>query len=206
MPQPLPIVVLLSGAGRSLKNLIERSGAGRLDVEIRRVIASNSKAGGLEIARAAGIPTEVIRRNQFASDEAFGDAMFAAIRAAGARLVVLAGFMKFLPIPPDFENRVVNIHPALIPAFCGRGLYGHFVHEAVLDYGAKVSGCTVHFVDNQYDHGPILLQRVVPVEQDDTPETLAARVFAAETEALPEAIQLIAEGRVRVENRRVRVV
>jgi phosphoribosylglycinamide formyltransferase-1 len=196
---------LISGAGRSLKILIVGRAAGRRDFDFRRVIASNSKAGGLEIARAAGIPTETIRSNQFASDEAFGDAMFATIRAAGARLVVLAGFMKFLPIPPGFENRVVNIHPGLIPAFCGRGLYGHFVHEAVLDYGAKVSGCTVHFVDNQYDHGPIILQRVVPVEQDDTPETLAARVFAAETEALPEALQLIAEGRVRVENRRVRV-
>ena len=117
----------------------------------------------------------------------------------------MAGFLKFAPVPADFANRVVNIHPALIPAFCGLGYYGLRVHQAVLDYGAKISGCTVHFVDNQYDHGPIILQRVVPVEEEDTPETLAARVFAAECEALPEAIRLFAAGRVAVDGRRVRV-
>ena len=106
----------------------------------------------------------------------------------------------------DFQHRVTNIHPALIPAFCGRGFYGHRVHEAVLEYGAKVSGCTVHFVDNQYDHGPIILQRPVPVRDDDTPDTLAARVFAEECEAYPEAIRLFAEGRLRVEDRRVRII
>jgi phosphoribosylglycinamide formyltransferase-1 len=111
--------------------------------------------------------------------------------------------LTFVPIPSDFENRVLNIHPALIPAFCGRGFYGHHVHEAVLLYGAKVSGCTVHFVDNQYDHGPILLQRVVPVLDHDTPDTLAARVFEAECQAYPEALRLLGSGKVRVEGRRV---
>ncbi|MBC7351484.1 MAG: phosphoribosylglycinamide formyltransferase, partial [Thermogutta sp.] len=105
-----------------------------------------------------------------------------------------------------FENRVVNIHPALIPAFCGQGFYGLRVHQAVLDYGAKITGCTVHFADNLYDHGPIILQRVVPVLDDDTPETLAARVFAEECKAYPEAITLIAEGRVQVEGRKVRIL
>ncbi len=121
-------------------------------------------------------------------------------------LVVMGGFLKRVTIPEDFTNRVTNIHPALIPAFCGRGYYGHRVHEAVLEYGAKLSGCTVHFADNQYDHGPVILQKAVPVLDDDTPESLAARVFEAECEAYPEALQLIADGRVRVEGRRVRIL
>jgi len=115
----------------------------------------------------------------------------------------MAGFLKFVTIPTDFEWRVVNIHPALIPAVCGKGFYGLHVHKAVLDYGAKLSGCTVHFVDNQYDHGPIILQRTVPVLDDDTPESLAARVFEAECEAYPEALRWLASGRLRVEGRRV---
>ena len=117
----------------------------------------------------------------------------------------MGGFLKRITIPEDFAHRVVNIHPALIPAFCGDGFYGHRVHEAVLEYGAKLSGCTVHFADNQYDHGPVILQRAVPVLDDDTPDTLAARVFAAECAAYPEAIGLIAAGRVAVEGRRVRI-
>lgn len=117
----------------------------------------------------------------------------------------MGGFLKHVLIPADFENRVINIHPALIPAFCGRGMYGRYVHQAVLDYGAKISGCTVHFVDDQYDHGPIILQRTVPVLDDDTAEALAHRVFDAECEALPEALALIAAGRVHVEGRHVRI-
>ena len=117
----------------------------------------------------------------------------------------MGGFLKRVTIPEDFTNRVVNIHPALVPAFCGDGFYGHRVHEAVLEYGAKLSGCTVHFADNQYDHGPVIVQRAVPVLDDDTPETLAARVFEAECEAYPEALRLIAAGRVTVEGRRVRI-
>jgi phosphoribosylglycinamide formyltransferase 1 len=116
----------------------------------------------------------------------------------------MGGFLKHVLIPDDFIGKVVNIHPALIPAFCGQGFYGHRVHEAVLEYGAKVSGCTVHFVDNQYDHGPIILQRVVPVMDDDTPDSLAARVFSAECEAYPEALRLIAAGRATIDGRRVR--
>jgi folate-dependent phosphoribosylglycinamide formyltransferase PurN len=108
-------------------------------------------------------------------------------------------------IPDDFRHRVLNIHPALIPAFCGKGFYGHRVHEAVLEYGAKVSGCTVHFADTQYDHGPIVLQRAVPVLDDDTPDTLAARIFEQECEAYPEAIRLFAEGRLKIEGRKVRI-
>jgi formyltetrahydrofolate-dependent phosphoribosylglycinamide formyltransferase len=202
---PLRLVVLISGGGTTLKNLLDKKSAGELDAEIALVISSNAQARGLQIAQAAGIPTQVVRRKAFASDQAYGEAIFSACRQAGAAWVVMAGFLTFVPIPPDFENRVLNIHPALIPAFCGRGFYGHHVHEAVLNYGAKISGCTIHFVDNQYDHGPIILQQVVPVLDDDTPDTLAARVFEAECTAYPEALRLLGSGKVRVEGRKVRV-
>ena len=200
---PLPIAVLISGTGRTLHNLIDKIDAGSLDVEIKLVISSQVGAGGLKIAADASIPSLVVDRGQFDSPEAFSQAVFAPCRDAGVKLAAMAGFLSFVPIPSDFENRVVNIHPALIPAFCGKGFYGHHVHQAVLEYGAKVSGCTVHLVDNQYDHGPIILQRVVPVLDDDTPDSLAARVFQAECEAYPEALRLHAEGKIRVEGRRV---
>lgn len=199
----LPIAVLISGGGTTLKNLLTKIDAGDLPVAIKLVIASSSKAKGLSYAREAGIATLVVRERDFPTTEAFGDAIFAALRESKIELVVMGGFLKFLPIPPDFENRVVNIHPGLIPAFCGKGYYGLHVHQAVLDYGAKVSGCTVHFVDNQYDHGPIILQRVVEVRDDDTAETLQKRVFEQECEAYPDAIRLFAEGRLTVANRRV---
>ncbi len=203
--EPLPIAVLISGGGTTLRNLIHRRAADDLPVDIRLVVSSNPDAAGLRFAADANIPTLVVERQTNASPEAFRDAIFGPCRASGVRLVVMGGFLKHVLIPPDFQNRVVNIHPALIPAFCGRGMYGQRVHRAVLDYGAKTSGCTVHFVDDQYDHGPIVLQRVVPVLDDDTTHTLAARVFAAECEALPEALRLIAAGKVRVEGRRVRI-
>jgi folate-dependent phosphoribosylglycinamide formyltransferase PurN len=117
----------------------------------------------------------------------------------------MAGFLQIITVPDDFRMRVMNIHPALIPAFCGKGFYGHHVHEAVIASGVKVTGCTVHYADNEYDHGPIILQRAVPVSDDDTPDTLAARVFEQECEAYPEAIRLFGEGRLAVEGRRVRV-
>ena len=199
----LRIVVLISGGGTTLKNLLDCIAAGKLDAQILKVISSNGKARGLEIAQQAGIATEVIRRKDFASDGTYSEAIFGACRAAGTAWVVMAGFLTFVPIPADFENRVLNIHPALIPALCGRGFYGHHVHEAVLQSGAKVSGCTIHFVDNQYDHGPSVLQKVVPFLDDDTPDTLAARVFEAECEAYPEALRMLGSDRVRVEGRKV---
>ena len=203
METALPIAVLISGGGTTLKNLLAKIAAGNLPVVIKLVVASSSQAKGLSYAREAGIATLVVRERDYETTAAFGDAIFAALRESGIELVVMGGFLKFVPIPLDFENRVVNIHPALIPAFCGKGYYGLHVHQAVLDYGAKVSGCTVHFVDNVYDHGPIILQRVVDVRDDDTAESLQKRVFERECEAYPEAIRLIAEGRVKVVNRRV---
>lgn len=202
---PLPVAVLLSGTGRTLKNMIDRVAAGRLGLEIRLVISSAAGVRGLEYAAEAGIPRETFLREDFSSPEDYSRAIFACCRAKGARLVVLAGFLKRLVIPEDFANRVVNIHPALVPSFCGKGFYGHHVHQGVLDYGAKISGCTVHFVDNEYDHGPVILQKAVPVLDDDDADALAARVFEAESEAYPEALQLIAEGRLTVAGRRVHI-
>ncbi len=200
------IAVLISGGGTTLKNLIQRISAGRLHVDISLVISSNHQAGGLKFAREADIPSLVIEQNNFPDQDAFSREIFGHCRAAGADLVVMGGFLKRLTIPEDFKNRVINIHPALIPAFCGKEFYGHRVHEAVLEYGVKLSGCTVHFADNQYDHGPVILQKAVLVMDDDTPEKLAARVFEVECEAYPEAVQLIADGRVRLEGRRVRIL
>jgi len=203
--RPLRIAVLISGGGTTLRNLIEKIDAGSLDVEIRLVLSSTRKAGGLQYAEKAGIPTAVVAGKDFGSQDEFSAAVFDRCRQAGVDLVVLGGFLKRVTVPEGFTNRVVNIHPALIPSFCGEGMYGHFVHEAVLEYGVKVSGCTVHFADNQYDHGPVIAQKAVPVVDDDTPETLAARVFQAECEAYPEVLNLIAAGRVKVEGRRVRI-
>jgi len=200
---PLRLAVLISGGGTTLKNLIAQIGAASLDARIELVVSSNPAAGGLGFAQAAGIPTALIERKNFASVGDYSQAVFDACRGATPDVLVMAGFLKFVVIPADFEWRVVNIHPALIPAFCGKGFYGRRVHEAVLEYGAKLSGCTVHFVDNQYDHGPIILQRVVPVLDDDTPDLLAARVFDAECEAYPEALRWIASGRLRAAGRRV---
>ena len=203
--RPVRVAVLISGGGTTLRNLIQRLEAGTLNAQILLVVSSTPKAGGLQFAENAGIPSAVVRRKDFDSQDAFSAAIFDRCRQAGVDVVVMGGFLKRVAIPEDFSNRVINIHPALIPSFCGEGMYGHFVHEAVLDYGAKVSGCTIHFADNHYDHGPVILQKAVPVMDDDTPETLAARVFEAECQAYPEVLNLIAAGRVTVEGRRVRI-
>lgn len=200
---PLRMVVFISGGGTTLKNLLERIDAGRLDARIELVISSNSKARGLEFAKQYDVPSAVIQRRDYLNRADFSEAVFQRCRETELHLAAMGGFLELVAIPPDFENRVMNIHPALIPAFCGKGYYGSGVHRAVLDYGCKVTGCTAHFVDNQYDHGPVILQQAVPVQDDDTPETLASRVFEAECELYPRAIQLFAEGKLRVEGRKV---
>ena len=160
---PLRLAVLISGGGTTLHNLLAKIDARELDAHVTLVISSTADARGLEFARAAGVRDEVVQRRDFAATEEFSSAIFDRCRAAAADVVVLAGFLKRIVIPPDFHNRVTNIHPALVPSFCGHGFYGHRVHEAVLEYGAKLSGCTVHFADNEYDHGPVILQKAVPV-------------------------------------------
>lgn len=203
--KPLRLVVPLSGGGTTLQNMIDLIGLGQLPARVELVIGSRPDAYGLERAKKAGIPTLMIPRKSTPSEE-FSLRMHEAIRGAKADLVCMAGFLSLWTIPDDYIGRVMNIHPALLPSFGGKGYYGHHVHEAVIRTGCKVSGCTVHFADNVYDQGPIIAQRCVPVLENDTPDALAARVFEQECVAYPEAIRLFGAGRLRIEGPRVRVL
>jgi phosphoribosylglycinamide formyltransferase 1 len=204
MPDPIRLVGLVSGGGTTLQNLIERIAVGTLPAQITGVVSSRADVFGVTRAERAGLSVSLVsaapRRTTFA------DEVWNAVRLYQPDLVCFAGWLHLLPIPTDFRHKVLNIHPSLLPAFGGKGMFGHHVHEAVLAYGAKVSGCTVHFADDSYDTGPILVQKCVPVAEGDTPDALAARVFQAECEAYPEAIRMIAEGRVTVQGRRVVIV
>ena len=192
-PRRLRLAVLLSGSGRTLENLLEQIDAGRLPAEVAVVVSSRPDVRGVKIAERAGLPVRVLPPGG-QGVEAWSDAIFAACRQARADLVVMAGFLHLVRIPRGFAGRVINIHPSLLPAFGGQGFHGMHVHRAVLERGCTVSGCTVHLVDDEYDHGRVLLQESVPVLADDSPESLAARVFAAECQTLPEAIRRIAAG------------
>lgn len=206
MSARVKLAALLSGGGTTLQNLIDRIEDGRLDAEVVVVGSSRRSAFGLERAKKHGIDTFVCPSKDCAGDsEELSRRIDEKLARYEVGLVVLAGFMCRYHFPEALRHRVMNIHPALIPSFCGKGMYGHLVHEAVLEAGVKVSGCTVHFVDEQYDHGPIIVQRTCPVLDDDTPETLAARVFKEECEAYPEAIRLFGQRRISVTGTRVRV-
>lgn len=187
-PRPLRLAVLISGSGRTLDNLLERIREARLAATVGVVISSRSDVRGVRIAEAAGVPVHVVSPRGIAT-AAFSERIFGICDESQADLVVMAGFLHLVAVPPAFVGRVINVHPSLLPAFGGKGFHGMHVHRAVLDRGCTVSGCTVHLVDDDYDHGRILLQQTVPVLPDDTPESLAARVFAAECDALPEAIR-----------------
>jgi phosphoribosylglycinamide formyltransferase-1 len=206
MTRTLDLAVLLSGSGRTLENLQAAIEAGRLSARIAAVISSKPEAYGLTRARQHGLNAFAVSRRQYDTLAAFNTAINEILGRYTIDLVVLAGFLSLYRPPPALTGKVMNIHPALLPAFGGKGLYGARVHRAVLDAGVKVSGCTVHFADEQYDHGPIILQQAVSVEDDDTVDTLAARVFAAECDLYPQAIQLFAENRLRLEGRRVRIL
>jgi phosphoribosylglycinamide formyltransferase-1 len=201
---PIRLAVCVSGEGTTLQNLIDRIRSRRLKAEIVQVVASKPRIGAIARAEAAGIPLALANYNARSRTE-FSTSVFEPIRHSMADLVVLAGFLALVKIPPDYKGRVINVHPSLIPSFCGKGFYGSNVHKAVLAMGAKVSGCTIHFADDDYDNGPIIAQRPVQVLEDDTLDTLAARVFNEECKALPEAIALYAEGRLKLDGRRVRV-
>lgn len=203
LDHPVRLVACISGGGTTVLNLQHKISAGELDAEIVHVIASRQNCTGVERARAAGLTVSIVERKGFSSVAAFSVEIFRLIDESRADLVALAGFLSLLEIPERFRMRVLNVHPSLIPAFCGKGYHGHHVHEAAIARGVKVSGCTVHFADNEYDHGPILVQETVPVLDDDTPNTLAARVFEAECRAYPEAIQKFASGRLVVSGGRV---
>jgi phosphoribosylglycinamide formyltransferase-1 len=201
---PIRLAVCVSGAGTSLQNLINKIKSRRLKAEVVQVVASRPRIGAIARAEGAGIPLALAKQSARSRTE-FSNSVFEPIRHSKADLVILAGFLALLKIPPDYKGRVINIHPALVPSFCGRGYYGSKVHQAVLATGVKVSGCTVHFADDTYDTGPIITQRAVPVLEDDTSDTLAARVFKEECKALPEAITLYADGRLRLDGQRVHV-
>ncbi|MFY8057875.1 MAG: phosphoribosylglycinamide formyltransferase, partial [Planctomycetaceae bacterium] len=194
--RPARLVVLISGGGTTLLNFLQQIRDGQLPAEIPLVISSQHNCRGVERAQAAGLPVEVLRRPDYSGTPEFSDAVFAAARQVHADYVVLAGFLSLLQIPADFHLRVLNIHPSLIPAFCGHGQYGHHVHEAAIARGVRISGCTVHFADNQYDHGPIILQRSVEVPDHCTADQLAGLVFQQEKLAYPEALRRVISGRL----------
>jgi len=203
---PLNLAVLVSGSGTTLQNLIDRIADRTLNARIAVVIGSRPGLLGLQRAADAKLMNFVVDRRDCGDDVAtFSRKIFSLCDDAGVDLVCLAGWLCLLEIPPKYAGKVMNIHPALLPCFGGKGMYGAKVHQAVLDHGCKVSGCTVHFVDGQYDNGPIVLQRTCAVHEEDTPQTLAARVFEEEKLAYPDAIQLYAARRLQIEGRRVRI-
>jgi phosphoribosylglycinamide formyltransferase-1 len=195
-PKPLRLAALISGSGRLVQTIADTIAAEQLNARIVTVISSRPGVFGLERAAKLGLPAHVVNRKEYADTETFSDAIWHLIRQAGADVVCLMGFLRLIVIPDDYRDRVINIHPALLPSFGGAGMYGHHVHEAVLEAGCKVSGCSVHFADQTYDTGPIIVQRTCPVLEDDTADTLAARVFEQERKAYVEAMQLIAADRV----------
>ena len=210
MPGKLRIGVLASGGGTNLQAIIDNCKCGRIAGEVV-VVISDVQCGALERTRAAGIPEHWLNRHdkeRFPTREAFDIALRERLEQHEVQLVCLAGYLRIMTpeLVGPFAGRMVNIHPALLPAFGGTGMWGHHVHEAVLDYGCKVSGCTVHFVSLETDGGPIILQRAVPVEEGDTTETLAARILPHEHALYSEAIQLFAEGRLKIEGRRVHIL
>lgn len=204
----LSLGVFVSGRGSNLQALIEAIAAGRLDARLALVVSNMAEAGGLALARAQGVPACALAAGQFASEEEYSQQLSTLLREHGVDFIVLAGYLHKVPaaVIRVFHNRILNIHPALLPAFGGKGMYGHHVHEAVLAYGCKVSGATVHLVDEEYDHGAPVLQRCVPVHEDDTAVSLAARVLEVEHALLPQAVQLFAAGRIRITGRQVTIL
>jgi phosphoribosylglycinamide formyltransferase-1 len=200
----LRIAVLLSGSGASLENLFEHIDAG-LPAEVVCVLSSKQNAFGLERAGKRGVPASAVPRREYPDVAAFNDALHEKLDHYAPDIVCLLGFLSPFELRERYEGRVLNVHPALIPAFSGKGFYGRHVHEAVLKKGVKLTGATVHFVTEGYDEGPILLQDAVEVRDDDTPDLLAERVQALERALLPEAVRLIAEGRVLIEQGRTRI-
>jgi formyltetrahydrofolate-dependent phosphoribosylglycinamide formyltransferase len=203
--EPIKLGVLVSGSGTTLQNLIDRIAAGQLNAQIAVVIGSKTGLRGLQRAADAKIINFAVERASAANVADFSKRVFDLCDDAGVELVCLAGWLCLLEIPAKYAGKVMNIHPALLPCFGGKGMYGRRVHEAVLAHGCKISGCTVHFVDAEYDAGPIIVQRACAVLEQDTPDTLAARVFEEEKVAYPEAIELFARGALHLEGRRVRV-
>ncbi len=203
--QAVRLGVLISGGGTTLMNILEYINQGRLNAEVTVTISSRSTVAGVERAKKAGLNVKIIRKKEYPDINEFSRRIEEELIAANVDLVVQGGWLCLWKIPPRYENRVMNIHPALLPSFGGKGMWGHHVHEAVLAAGCKVSGCTVHFCTNEYDKGPIIVQRACEVKDGDTPDTLAARVFQQECIAYPQAIKLFAEGRIIVQDNKVKI-
>ena len=207
MSEKLKLGVFASGRGSNFKAILKAIQNGQLNVEIKLLLSNNPEAGAIETAKANQIPTTVLSSKHFETRELFVDAMLSALDQHGVQMIVLAGYMKKIPaeLISAYRNRIINIHPALLPSFGGKGMYGHHVHEAVLERGCKVTGVTVHLVDEVYDNGPIVAQRCVPVEEGDTADTLAERVLKVEHQLYAEVLQPFAEGRVKVEEKRATI-
>ncbi|MHC4737437.1 MAG: phosphoribosylglycinamide formyltransferase [Planctomycetota bacterium] len=197
--------VFISGGGTTLMNILEYIKQGRLNAEVAVVISSRSTVAGVERAKAAGLDVKIIRKKDFPDINLFSKRIEEEIVAANVDLIIQAGWLCLWEIPARYENCVMNIHPALLPSFGGKGMWGHYVHEAVLEAGCKISGCTVHFCTNEYDKGPIIVQRCCPVKEGDNPEILASRVFEQECIAYPQAIKLFAEDKLLVQNGKVKI-
>ncbi|MBN2030736.1 phosphoribosylglycinamide formyltransferase [bacterium] len=201
----LHLGVFASGRGSNFVAILQAIQEGRLQANVECLISNNSDAGALSVAKKNNIPTAVIVKSMYASRDLFIEALLDCLKKHDVDFIVLAGYMK--KIPPEviavYKNHLLNIHPALLPSFGGKGMYGHHVHESVLEYGCKVTGVTVHLVDDEYDHGPIVAQQSVVVKEEDTPETLAARVLQVEHQIYAETLQLFAEGRVEVKGQKV---
>ena len=205
---PIRITAFASGKGSNLEAILKNIENGSLNATVVAVISNKSKAGALETAKNRNIPAYHLSQIQFENEQDFADKMLTILKQHDTDMIVLAGYLKKIPdmVIRQFKNKILNIHPALLPSFGGKGLYGHFVHEAVLEYGCKVSGATVHLVDDEYDTGTPIMQKCVPVLNDDTPDTLAARVLTVEHEIFSKAIQLFAEKRIEICGRKVNIL
>ena len=206
MPQ-VNIGVLVSGNGTNLQSLIDNINAGNINAKIKVVISDRINAYGLIRAEGCGIDTVYVGRKNFKDEKEFNRAIIYELNKRNVQLVVLAGYLKILSgeFINEYKNKIINIHPSLIPSFCGRGYYGEKVHKAILDYGAKVTGATVHFVNEEADAGPIILQRPVMVDEADTVDSLKNKVLKTEHKLLPEAVRLFCEGRITVDGRKVTI-
>ena len=208
LTEPMRLAVFASGGGSNLQAILDAVEGGTLHAEVTLVVTDRETAGALDRATRHGIPTEVLKPAEFADGEAFGQALLDVLDKRGVNFIALAGYLKMIPeaVVRAFKHRIVNIHPSLLPAFGGSGMYGRRVHEAALAHGVRWSGATVHLVDEDYDTGPIVLQQPVSVEPGDTPESLAARVLEVEHRLYPEALRLFADGRVRIDGRTVTIL
>jgi len=198
------IAVFASGRGSNFQAILNAIDAGVLPARLALLISNKSDAGAFEIAHKHNIPTKHLSQNMFSSEEAFADAMLEVLEKYHTEFIVLAGYLKKIPVQiiRQYRNRIINVHPALLPSFGGSGMYGHYVHEAVIASGEKVSGATIHLVDEEYDRGPIVLQKSLSIATDDTPDSLAVKVLKIEHEILPLALKAFAEGRVKIEGRK----